>query len=111
MAGADQVKRNMNEWLNRRLAMLQALGEHYAGKMEGEAKQNAPWTDRTAMARKGLFGESRMDEYFLRVRAAHSVDYGVYLELSMQQKYSILEHTVQRNAHQFFRDAEEVLRG
>lgn len=111
MPGAEQVKRNMREWLNRKLAAEQALGDYYAGKMEGEAKLEAPWTDRTGAARKGLFGESKIFSDFLRVRLAHVVDYGPYLELAMQRKYAILEPVVQRNAPQFFRDAEEVLRG
>jgi len=110
MAGADQVKQNMNDWLNRRLAMLQALGDHYAAKMEGEAKDNKPWVNRTGMAQKGLFGEARVAGDLLLVRIAHSVEYGVSLELGYQGKYAILQPTVQRNAPQFFRDVEELMR-
>jgi hypothetical protein len=108
--GAAEIKRNMEDHFARRIAALQALGGHYASKMEQEAKQDAPWQDRTGHARQGLFGEAKAENTILKVRLAHSVDYGVYLELCNSGKYAILEPTVQKNAPQFFRDAERVLK-
>lgn len=110
MPGADKVKKNLGDYLFRTIAALQALGDHYAAKMEGEAKQNKPWQNRTGDAQKGLFGEAKAENTELKVRLAHSVDYGVYLELANNGKYAILEPTVQKNAPKFFKDAERVLK-
>lgn len=100
----------MADFFARKVAALQALGDHYAGKMEGEAKDNKPWKNRTGHAQQGLFGEAKAVNALLKVRLAHSVDYGVYLELANSGKYAILQPTVQKNAPQFFRDAERVLK-
>ena len=109
MAGAEEVKRNIGLWMERQIASLQALGEHFGAKMEGEAKVEGPWTDRTGAARKGLFGEARTDEGFLRVRIAHSVQYGVSLELNFQGRYSVLQPVAKRNAPQFFQAVKELM--
>ncbi|HHY47097.1 MAG TPA: hypothetical protein GX506_07355 [Firmicutes bacterium] len=111
MPGAERVIANMWDWVNRTKAALFALGQHYDAKMESEAKQEAPWTDRTGNARQGLFGEAMEESDALRVRIAHSVDYGVYLELAHSQKYAVLEPVAKRNAPEFIRDAQEVIRG
>jgi hypothetical protein len=110
MPGAVEVKRNMADYLARKVAALQALGDHYAAKMEGEAKNNKPWKNQTGHAQQGLFGEAKAENTMLKVRLAHTVDYGVYLELANSGKFSILQPTVQKNAPQFFRDAERVLK-
>ena len=110
MPGAEEVKRNMGQYLARKVAALQALGDHYAAKMEGEAKQNKPWKDITGHATQGLFGEAKAENTLLKVRVAHTMEYGIYLELCNSGKFSILQPTVQKNAPQFFRDAERVLK-
>lgn len=110
MPGADKVIANMREWERRTRAALFALGQHYGSKMQSEAQQEAPWKDRTGDARKGLFGEAMEDEDKLRVRISHSMEYGVYLELAHSQKYAILEPVAKRNAPEFIRDAQEVIR-
>lgn len=111
MPGADEVNRNLRDWVRRRKAALLALGDFYAGKMEGEAKQNASWTDRTGAARQGLFGEAQERDSALLVRLAGGEEHNIYLELSNQGRYAILEPTVKRNAPGFFQDAERVIRG
>jgi len=109
MAGASEVKRNIELWQSRQIAALKALGDHYAARMEGEAKVEGPWTDRTGAARKGLFGESRIDDNYLRVRIAHAVEYGVQLEMQHQGRYSILQPVAKRNAPQFFQAVKELI--
>ena len=111
MAGSETVSRNLAAWADRKKAALHALGEFYAAKMEGEAKRDASWQNRTGAARQGLFGKAETRESGLVVRLAHSVEHGVYLELKNQGKYAILDPTVKRNAGDFFRDAERVIQG
>jgi len=111
MAGADEVIRNLDAWFERTEAALHALGEHYGAKMEAEAKQEARWQDRTGDARRGMFGSVEQREAAMLVRLAHSEQHGVYLEMAMQGRFSIIEPTVKRNAPNLIRDAERVING
>ena len=63
------------------------LSEQYAARMEAYAKANKRWQDRTGNARQGLFGYSIMRDQSPITRVAHTVDYGVYLELANQGRF------------------------
>ncbi len=109
MPGLEQVIGNIKEWENRVKAGLYALAQQTAAEMEAYAKANAPWQDQTGHARQGLFGEAMEEPNALKVRIAHTVDYGVYLELSRKGRRPILEPTAQKFAPQFFKAAQELL--
>jgi len=128
----------MQAWAQRLMAAHKALGDRYAAAMEAEAK-NPPyplrplredeggtwtrqqrqsdkgpykWRDKLTHARPGIFGEAaEFNDNTLRVRVAHTMEYGVYLELANSGKYAILEPTVKRHAPDFFRDAERIVKG
>jgi hypothetical protein len=65
------------EYIGRKQAGLYALLQNWAGQMEGYAKTNAPWTDRTGHARQGLHGgvDDRGGQYVLYL--SHGVEYGI----------------------------------
>lgn len=109
MAGSDQVNRNLRAHRNRQIAAVRALAERTVGKMEGHAKSHAPWTDRTGEARKGLFGYVLSRETVMLLRIAHGVQYGVFLELTNQGKYAILDPTAKRFAPMFFDDVRKLV--
>lgn len=109
MPGADNVNRNLDEWANRKKAAILMLAEKTAADMEAHAKPNAPWVDRTSHARQGLFGYTRVEGKFVRVRVAHTMDYGVHLELKNQGKYGILKRTASRFANSFFEDVKRLV--
>jgi hypothetical protein len=109
MPGLEQVIGNIKEWENRVKAGLYALGMQTAAQMEAYAKQNAPWEDQTGNARQGLFGEVAEADGKLKVRIAHTVEYGVYLELSRKGRRPILEPTAQKFAPEFFEAAKGLL--
>ena len=60
---------------------LASLGQRWAGRLESEARQNAPWADRTGAARAGLTGASETTGDGVEIVLAHTVEYGIYLEL------------------------------
>ena len=68
--------------------------ETSAKKLEGYTKQNRPWTDRTNRARLGLTSYVKPIEKGYRIVLAHTVDYGLWLELAMEKRFAILEPTV-----------------
>lgn len=111
MAGARDVNRNLMEWAERQKAALFALAQSYAAKMEAEAKQDGPWTDRTGQARQGIHGGAYERDDALIVYVAHTAHHGVYLELAMQQRFAVLEPTVKRNTPAFFEEARQVVGG
>lgn len=74
-------------------AGMYALLLNWSGQLEGYAKQNAPWRDRTGHARQGLHAgvEGRGDEFVLYL--SHGVKYGIWLELARAGKYAIVRPT------------------
>lgn len=90
--GLDQFKTRFDSAVN-------MLAETEVKKtFETPAKQNAPWTDRTARARQSLTGyvEKELDGYKLIL--SHGVDYGLWLELANEKNYAIVEPTVRLNS-------------
>ena len=71
------------------------LAEQGAMKMENFAKENRRWTDRTGQARQRLKGSTEEIPNGYRVIIAHGVDYGIWLELAHEKRFSILPETVE----------------
>ncbi len=109
MPGLDNVIGNLKGCEDRVRAALHGLGMQTAAQMEAYAKQNAPWEDRSAHARQGLFGEVLEEDGKLKIRIAHTMEYGVYLELSRKGRRPILEPTAQKFAPEFYDAAKELL--
>lgn len=92
----NAVKQNMDNYGNKVTAMLVSIGEQFAPQIESRGKNDAPWTDRTANARRGLRSfvvtgpDGRVYIYF-----THQVDYGIFLELRWQGRYSIIMRTLE----------------
>lgn len=78
----------------KKVAAVRIYAETQAKALEGHAKQNRPWTDRTGDARKRLTGYVTDIPKGYRINLAHGVDYGIWLELAMEKKYAILEPTI-----------------
>lgn len=78
-------------------AALEMYGNTVARDWETKAKHNRPWTDRTNRAREGLTGSSELTSTELRMVLAHTVDYGIWLELAHEKNWAIVEPTVRLN--------------
>lgn len=88
------------------------LLETAAKKMESWAKMNRPWKDRTNRARLGLTGYAYWEsKKVVAAVIAHTVDYGVYLELAHQRKYAILEQAIEEHKDEIEDAVKEVLKG
>lgn len=109
MPGLENVIGNLKGCEEHMRKALLALGKQKALEMEAYAKQNAPWENQSGHARQGLFGEAIEDDGKLKVRIAHTMEYGVYLELSRKGRRPILEPTAQKFAPEFFEAAEELV--
>ena len=79
---------------NKTDAAIRVLAEQGAKKLESEAKNNARWTDRTGSARTRLNGSAGKIANGYRLTLAHGVDYGIWLELANEKRYSIIPETI-----------------
>lgn len=73
---------------------LMKYAESSAAKLESNAKSNARWTDRTGDARRRLKGDVLTVQNGYKLRLAHGVDYGKWLELAHERRYAIIEETI-----------------
>ena len=74
---------------------IRMLAETGAKKMENFAKENRKWTDRTGHARQRLNGYASKIQNGYRIYIAHGVDYGIWLELAHEKRFSILPRTIE----------------
>lgn len=97
MRGLSKVLGNLAAYETRKKVACAAYAKMAAApQMEASARARAPWHDISGMARKGLKGGVVMRGDKVIIYIAHSVDYGVYLELCNDKKYEILDPTVDR---------------
>lgn len=61
---------------------------------ENNAKNGAPWVDRTGDARKSIGHKVEAEAHAIKGHLFIGVDYGVFLELSNQGKYRIIRPTI-----------------
>ncbi|MBT9177463.1 MAG: hypothetical protein DDT20_01796 [Firmicutes bacterium] len=99
---AKKPSENLTDWAARQRAAVIALAKNWAGQLEGQAKQDAPWKDRTGNARAGLFGSTAVKGNQVFIRVAHSMDYGVLLELGYDGRFAILKPTIDKAIPEIF---------
>jgi len=66
-----------------------------AEEIEAYGKNNAPWTDRTGAARDGLVADVSLEGSDVVITFAHSVDYGLWLELIQDGTFAIIMPTLE----------------
>lgn len=77
-------------------AALKAYAESSAIKLEASAKENARWQDRTGDARRRLKADALPVTEGYKLRLAHGVEYGIWLELANERRFAIIEETIQQ---------------
>ena len=97
-------KTNFKEAEKKVKAAIGLYADTAAKKMEGEAKINAPWTDRTGNARNSIRGDFGWQGSKAVITLSGNMDYSVWLELAHGKKYAILKPTIDKNT-------PEILRG
>ena len=79
--------------------------ETAAKKLEGDAKNKAPWTDRTAQARQRLTAYVKeINPGVCQIILSHGVNYGVFLELAHEKRFATIMPSIERNS-------KEILKG
>jgi len=91
-------------------AGLAAITKYEATEGQNYMRKNAPWTDRTANARQGLFGKAFSDSGGYVIVLYHTMPYGIYLETRWSGKYRIIEPAIQHVGHNVMQSANGLLR-
>lgn len=76
-------------------AAVRVFAEQGATKLRSNAQRNAKWTDRTGSARQRLNAYVSAMENGYRITLAHGVDYGIWLELAHEKRFSIIPQTIE----------------
>jgi hypothetical protein len=109
----SELAKSLDAYGDKVLTAVAAVAQYVATAMQNDAKANAPWTDRTANARTGLFGTSEADfaQHIVTIYLSHSatLDYGIWLELVAEGKNAIIMQTMQGHYDQLMQLLREAL--
>lgn len=93
---ANKLIDNLNGLPSKMDAAVLAYAQTAAQDLEDHAKANAPWTDRSTMARKSLKAAViRKTQTCYRITLSHGVSYGIWLELAHEKKWAIVKPTIE----------------
>lgn len=95
-------------WSDRVHAALVAVCERHGLKMQDHARDNAIWTDRTGHARQGLFYQVEGGDKSVKIHLAHTMEYGLWLEVANGGKYAIIMPTIDALLGQLKQDLEAI---
>ena len=88
---------------------VEMYAKHQAKNLESYAKKNAPWTDRTGMARKSLNATTEKRGNGIRITLAHGVDYGLWLELAHEKRFAIVKPTIELRGNEVLKGYADLL--
>lgn len=117
---------------NKVKAAVVAVALFIGAKMEASAKANAPWTDRTANARQGLFyavdsdaggevsrsanlggqesGSVGVAKDIVALYLSHSMSYGLYLEVCNASKWGVVLKTMEAHYGELKQMLKDIFR-
>lgn len=116
MSGSAQVIGNIKKWQKMKKAGIEGVARVTAANATNYAKERKSWIDQTGNARAGLHGgfywESweGIEKSILKVFVAHSMEYGIYLELANDGNYAILEESIKKYQDSFFKGVDKIVR-
>lgn len=101
---AAEVSTNLRELPRKVDLLLTAVFERQASVSTSFMRENATWTDRTGNARNGLHAVAvHSGGGTHELVLAHSVPYGIWLEVRFAGRYAIISRSVQRAGSDIFR--------
>ena len=101
---------NLSELDVKTKASVGLYGDTVAKKLEASAKAYRPRSERTGRARQSLNGDSEWVGIKVRGSLSHGVDYGIWLELCNEGKYSIIMPTINKEAPAVMEGLKKILK-
>ena len=108
--GVSQVLNNIDKWEGLKRAGLTGLAQIASLKAENYAKTRKLWKNQSSHAVQGLKGRAGWEGNKILAAVAHSVAYGIFLELAHGRKYKILEEAIGTQKQDFFNAAKDILK-
>lgn len=93
--GDRNVRRAIGDYGNDAKSAIRDGLDYFAPQIESDAKQNAPWTDRSGNARSGLFTHVETEEGSGRLYLSGRMYYQIFLERRWAGRYAIIMPTLQ----------------
>jgi hypothetical protein len=111
MAGSQKSFRWKSDTLTKNLKSLDknvdhaitAAVEFQATRGEAYMRKNAKWRDVTSNARTGLFTQPYHEGQTHRIVFAHTVNYGIWLEVRFSGRYAIIMPSVVQSGQQLMK--------
>ena len=102
--------RGLSETKLRTMFAVEKYGQAAAAKLEKHAKTDAPWTDRTALARQTIAGVADWAGSSFRVGVAGNMNYNVYLEYCNEGRYAVLWPTINRMSAEILQGMQHIIK-
>jgi hypothetical protein len=109
--GEKVVRRNIGAYGNDARAAIREGLDYWAPQIETDAKEKAPWTDRSSNARSGLFTWVETGKGVGRLYLSHRMFYGIFLERRWAGRYAIIMPTLQAFEGRVMSFFQRVFRG
>lgn len=105
----DNLEERIRQYEEKCFNALEAYGKVSSKDLEGKARKNAKWTDRTTQARRSITGTGERDnDNIIITLEGYATDdgkeYFQYLELYHKKKNAILYPTIEK-------ESDETLKG
>lgn len=84
-------------------------GQAASAKLEATAKAEAPWTDRTGLARQTIAGVCDWAGESLRVGVAGNMNYSPYLEFCHEKQNAVLWPTINKMAAEIIQGMHNLI--
>jgi hypothetical protein len=132
----EVISKGLDDYGKKAMVALQAVANYWGQDIQNQARQDAPWEDRTSNARGGLFfavdgfglssitgevtpeAKSEMsdvtvengDANTLIITLGHTVFYGKYLETSNGERFAVVMSTIEKNLPNLERLVQDVFK-
>lgn len=97
---SDDMVTRLNAFDRKVHAAVVMVCDYQARRSESFMRQNARWTDRTSNARNGLHANTQHEDKKHTIILAHSMPYGIWLEVRWSGKYGIIPEAVRSGGDQ-----------
>lgn len=105
----SKLEKRIDSFPDRLHAGLLMFAKTQATQLQGHMKRNRPWTDRTGMAKATLTATVVEENDAIKIKLAHGVDYGVWLELAHEKNYAIIEPTIRMKGPEVISNLDNLL--
>ena len=107
----DDIKlmSSVKQMEERAMAAIEMKIDTGSQELQSYAQTNARWTNRTGEARRRLKCTYSKEKTKYKIKLAHGVKYGVWLELANEKRYSIIPETIQNKGQEVMEDFNNLL--